>query len=103
LRFAAPLRDKFDPSDEALAAFTDLYHEANDPCWTRQEYDFAGGSFRADLEIPAEAMGPCHVRVFVCSDESCALGSTDVLVRRATSQPPQKKDPAEADSSPFAP
>ena len=103
LRFVPPLRDKFDPSDEALTAFTEHYERANDPCWTRQEYDFSGGSFRAELEIPAEAIGPCHVRVFVCSDDSCALGSTDVLVRRATAQSPQKAEPAETEASPFAP
>ena len=101
LRFVPPLRDKFDPSDEALTAFTDLYQQANDPCWTRQEYDFAGGEFRAELKIPAEAIGPCHVRVFVCSDDKCALGSTDVLIRRATTQSPQKPEPAESEASPF--
>jgi hypothetical protein len=33
------------------------------------------------LEVPHEARGPCHLRVFVEGREDFALGSADVEVR----------------------
>jgi len=75
-------RSRFEPTDEALIRYTDVYRQANDHCWARQTLRVGESDFRARLEIPASAVGPCHVRVSVEGEDGFALGAADVYVRR---------------------
>ncbi len=78
LTFRPPRRNSFDQA--ALASFTEVYAKANEPRLHAAELDCAGGEFTAELLVPADARGPCQVRVFVEGSEACAAGGADVLV-----------------------
>jgi hypothetical protein len=77
----APARREFVASEEALAAFSEAYLQANDLRWTARELHLARGAFHTELAVPLEAHGPCHVRVFLEGEGDYALGAADVLVR----------------------
>ncbi len=86
LRFSPPARRAFDASDRALAAYDKTYERANDIRWTSRSLRIGNGEFQSTVEIPKAAFGPCHVRVFVESDDDFAMGSADVLIRRPQSK-----------------
>ncbi len=79
-RFVA--RPEYDPGDEALSDYTNVYAHANDRQWVNQSFACRSGGFETTLQIPAEAQGPCHVRVFVEGTEGFGLGATELNVRR---------------------
>ncbi len=76
-----PTRENFDPSNEGLSAFQPVYEQANDRTWTRQVALAAPGEFTAELTIPPECRGACHVRLFVEGASAHALGAADLYVR----------------------
>jgi hypothetical protein len=80
--FDAPMRPQFDASDSGLAAFTDVYRQANDHRYSAQVLSIEPGEFRAQLDVPENASGPCHVRAYVEGEQGHALGAADVYVRR---------------------
>lgn len=82
LRFTAPDRPYFDDDDQSLRQYSDVYRDANDQCWTSATLAVEPGEFHAQLAVPAETLGPCHIRVFIEGPEQSALGSADVYVRR---------------------
>ena len=82
LKFDPPLRDRFDPSNRGYAALHDTYQQANDRTWVQQTMQLGGGDFSAQLQIPAEARGPCHVRVYVEGQAQHALGAANIFVRK---------------------
>lgn len=82
MTFAAPVRQQFESSDSVLAAFNDVYRKANDPCWDTQRFTIGAGEFRAELTVPEDARGPCHVRAFVEGGQQFAVGSADIFIRR---------------------
>jgi hypothetical protein len=83
LRFAPPARATYDPSQESLAEYQRVYQQANDPCWTSQQVRVSGGQFKTTLDVPADARGPCHVRVFVQGQSGFASGAADVQISPA--------------------
>jgi hypothetical protein len=82
LKFAAPLREQFRDSDDALVQFSEVYQQANDQSWAALAIDVEAGPFRTRLQVPAEARGPCHVRVYVEGNGNFAIGAADVFIRR---------------------
>jgi hypothetical protein len=74
-------RERFDPTDKGLAALHDVYVAANDRCWARWGLDLPGGQFATEIAIPAEARGPCHVRLLAADGKTHALGSTSIYIR----------------------
>ena len=83
LKSPPPARDRFVPNDAVLAQFNEVYDQANDRCWARHIVTLTGGEFRAQLDIPPDAAGPCHVKVFVEGKNRHAIGATNVFVRPA--------------------
>ncbi len=82
LREEPPARQRFDPSAGAQASFDDTYRKANNRCWIQRDVAVDRGTFLTALKIPAEARGPCHVRVFVedHAGGQFALGSRDIYI-----------------------
>jgi hypothetical protein len=80
-RFVA--RPQYDPRDEALANYTTVYAQANDRQWTSSSFACTAESFETTLQVPDDAQGPCHVRVFVEGADSCGLGAAGLYIRGA--------------------
>jgi hypothetical protein len=78
LSFRPPRRNVLD--EATLAGFDEVYAKANEPRLHVTELDCAAGEFTAELTVPADARGPCQVRVFVEGAEACAAGGADVVV-----------------------
>jgi hypothetical protein len=78
LTFHPPRRRTFDSvsSDE----FMETYRHANEPRWASTQVKLEPGRTLARLTVPAEARGPCHVRVFVEGANACAVGATDIRI-----------------------
>jgi len=83
LTFDIPSRSEFVPKQEALDALHAVYLRANDHRFTEHLLDIIPGSFAADLPVPAEARGACHVRVFIEGKDRHALGAADVYVHKS--------------------
>jgi hypothetical protein len=80
-RFVA--RPEYDSRDAALSDYTTVYAHANDRQWVISSLECRAGEFETTLDIPNDALGPCHVRVFVEGSEGFGLGATELNVRRA--------------------
>ena len=81
-RLRATARRRFEPTQQALAAYDEVYRQANDRRWIALPVDLEGGPFRIEVPIPKEARGPCYVRMAIQRDRRYALGATPVYVRR---------------------
>jgi hypothetical protein len=81
-RIPPPRRAQFDASDTALSAYSETYAAANDHRWSAMELDCEPGSIETVLAVPAEARGPCYVRVMIAGEQQHALGSATVFIRR---------------------
>ncbi len=90
-RERVPTRTHFLRTEQELATYTSTYAEANDRCWVSKLVSSPAGPVEMTLTVPAEARGPCHVRVLVEGAERCALGAADVFVRR----PPRSEEAPE--------
>ena len=88
LTFQPPRRPRFDPG--LLAGYADVYERANDPRWVQARVTLKTGRHETRLEVPSEARGACHVRVFVEGAEGCAIGAADIRIeeKAATARRP---------------
>lgn len=75
-----PLRERFDPTDKALAAFQPVYEQTLDRCFARWALDLPGGDFATEITIPDDSHGPCHVRLLVSNQKSHALGAANLHI-----------------------
>lgn len=83
-KFEPPSRDKFESTQQFLAALHETYAKANDRSWASYLVQFdAAGEFTLPLKIPDDAYGPCHLKIHVEGRQNHALGATNVFVRRA--------------------
>jgi hypothetical protein len=80
LTFDPPARDRFDSSSTALAQYNEIYRRANDPRLAQAQLEVQEGRFATQLQVPAEARGDCHVRVFVAGESDFATGAADVQI-----------------------
>jgi hypothetical protein len=94
LRFDPPARREFDRSAQGRADYNTTYALANDRCWTAREIQTEGGEFLTALQVPDEARGDCHVRVFLEGEQGFrfALGAADIAIKA----PHDKAAPAKA-------
>ena len=81
-RMARPIRRQFLPTDQAMYSYGEAYQQSNDRRWVTSKVECGVGEFSATMRIPAEASGPCHVRIFVDGEPRCAAGAANVFVRR---------------------
>ena len=84
----APSRDHFDPSNAGLAAWQAVYEQANDQVWVRKVVEMLPAAeglakLAEQLQIPAEAHGPAHVRIFVEGPQGHAVGIANVTIKAA--------------------
>jgi hypothetical protein len=82
LAFEPPSRSQFDPRQ--MTEYSAVYERANEPRLAAVQLAQVQGPFRAKLDVPAEARGACHVRVFVEGQGDCALGAADVRLEQPT-------------------
>jgi hypothetical protein len=75
-----PSRSVYPSSDEELAALDEVYQRANDRRVRTVEITVHEGRFQAQIDVPAEAAGACHVCVFVAGKTDMAMGSAAVEV-----------------------
>ena len=80
LAFAPPARGQFDPRQ--MADYSSVYERANEPRLAAVQLARVEGPFRVRLDVPPQARGACHVRVFVEGQGDCALGAADVRLER---------------------
>jgi hypothetical protein len=81
LTFRPPRRGEFDLGK--LAEYGEVYRRANEPRLAWRRIELAEGSQATELEVPSEARGACHVRVFVEGPSGCAAGAADVTIEPA--------------------
>ena len=84
MTFKPELRKKYDSSEDSLAMYNQTYRKANDLRWSSKVIDIEPGALTANLEIPDNCLGKCHVRVFIEGTKQCATGSCELIV---TAQP----------------
>lgn len=88
-----PFRERFDPTDRALAAFQPVYEQSLDRCWARWALDLPEGDFATQVTLPENAHGPCHLRLIVANQKSQAIGATNLFLQ------PLNEATARADSA----
>jgi hypothetical protein len=99
LTFSPPRREQFDAS--TLGGYDEIYRLANETRLVSRRVELAAGSSAIELEVPGEARGACHVRIFLAGPDGCAAGAGDVRIDNETADaaPPRSVDAA---SSPRA-
>lgn len=80
LTFPCPPRREYPGDDASLSAFQEVYRRANDPRLASLETPSAGGRFAAELQVPPDARGECHIRVFIEGKDAFAQGAAPVQV-----------------------
>ena len=80
-RHRPPARRQYDSSPTAFAEMQQDYARAHDCVCVRQLVQIAGGSFEADLEIPAGCAGACDVRAILLGAENVAIDSLPLTVK----------------------
>ena len=75
-------QDIFPTNSKELAAFDEVYKEANDGCLKSVEMAVQKGPFQAKIAVPPEAIGDCSVSVFIAGKGEIAMGSAPVQVVR---------------------
>lgn len=77
-----PLRERYDPTDKALAAYQPVYQQTLDRSWGRWSLVLPAGEFATEITVPTNARGPCHLRLAVGNQVSYAIGATNLYVRQ---------------------
>jgi hypothetical protein len=75
-----PLRERFDPTDKALAAFQPVYEQTLDRCFARWALEIPAGDFATEITIPETSHGPCHLRLLIANQTTHALGAANLHV-----------------------
>ena len=86
LTFTAPRRPRFEVTDSWLNQLQATYAQANNSTWVALRQQFPGDS-SIRIQVPPNASGPAHVRIFVQGANQFAMGSADVYI-----QPPARDD-----------
>ena len=78
----SPARRSFEGTSST--EYMDTYRRANEPRWVTTQVKLDRGQTVARFSVPAEARGPCHVRVFISGNDNCAVGAADLRIDPAT-------------------
>ncbi len=87
LKFRPTVRDVFSDADEALRAYQDDYQRANDPRLASTRQPVAAGRFQAELRVPGDAQGECHVRLYVTGSDGCSVAASNLVIQRKSNPP----------------
>jgi len=85
LGFRPPARREYPQSPEGLAEFQEVYRRANDRRLDSAPVTVIDGRFRSVLDVPEDAHGECHLRLFIEGNGDFASAAADIAVER---QPP---------------
>jgi len=80
LTIRPPVRRAFPQTSGELARFQEVYRQANDRRLTSTELVIAKGPFHVQLDVPEQAHGLCHVRLFVRGEDDFGLAAADVNI-----------------------
>jgi hypothetical protein len=80
------LRQKFDDSDDALAAYQWRYRAMNHPPQAAVETAVERGKFAATLPIPENSAGRFKIRAFVAGKCDCAAGAVTLQVNKTAAR-----------------
>ncbi len=80
-----PVRKSYPADAKELAAFDEVYKEANDPCLKSVQLAVEKGPFQAKFAVPRTAIGTCAVTVLIGGKGELATGSAPVEIVRAIS------------------
>ncbi|HEX5445365.1 MAG TPA: C25 family cysteine peptidase [Pirellulales bacterium] len=83
LAFRPPSRAAYQSSAESDQEYLATYQRANDGQLASARVPVCEGRFQTALNVPDDARGACHVRVFVQGDGQYAAGAADVQVSAA--------------------
>ncbi len=78
LTFDAPQRDVPDLTASGERDYLRVYEQANDLRLAARQVPVRDGMFAVALAVPRDALGACHVRVFVEAPTAHAFAATDV-------------------------
>ncbi len=81
MTFKPKPRPKFLMDKNWLNGLQKTYEKANNTVWEASRVPIQNGEFTARFDVPADARGPAHVRVYVRGTADFAMGATDVYVR----------------------
>jgi hypothetical protein len=79
-----PVRREYPQDARELAGFQEVYRQANDRRLRSMELAVRGGAFSARLKVPDNAVGQCHVCLFVEGQTDFACGAVELCVKAAT-------------------
>jgi len=82
LSFTPPPRREYPQTSGELSEFQEIYRRANNARLASVEVPVHAGRFEAQLHVPPEASGECHVVVYVEGEEDFALGAAEVEIRQ---------------------
>ncbi|HVA49871.1 MAG TPA: C25 family cysteine peptidase [Pirellulales bacterium] len=80
LTFRPLLRESYTASPQSDDEYRRTYAAANDNRLVSVRTTVANGKFRARLDLPEQAGGDCHVRVFVQGRGGFAVGAADIHI-----------------------
>lgn len=81
ITFKRPARSKFQMDKAWLNGLQETYAKANNTVWTAKQTVIRDGKFELNFDVPENATGPSHVRVYVQSKHDFAMGSSDIYLR----------------------
>jgi hypothetical protein len=81
LTFTPPMRAEYPTASDELAEFQTVYERANDRRLASTDVKVENGQFTVRLDVPDDARGACHVRLFVAGSDDFAAGSADVEIK----------------------
>lgn len=76
-----PQRAKCPAKIDELAALESVYRRANDRRLNSVELTVPAAEFKTQINVPPNASGQCHVKIFVQGEKDFALGSADVIIK----------------------
>jgi len=80
IRFRPSPRQAYPIDPRELAAFDEVYRQANDRRYAVSHQKIVAGRLTGTIQVPADAEGACYLRVFVDGQKGCAMGSTSVEI-----------------------
>ncbi|MFK7767698.1 MAG: C25 family cysteine peptidase [Mariniblastus sp.] len=76
-------RKEYDSSDQSFKLYQETYEQTQKLVCSAKKISVAGGEFKLDLPVPADAIGKCVVRAMLVSDGGFGLGSVPVEIKKA--------------------
>ncbi len=80
MRYRPERRKTFDSSRSALEHYDETYRKSNDMICVAQSMQVGAGPFSADLLIPTDVSGECHVRGFLTTEDGSWTEAVPIVI-----------------------